>query len=492
MHPLLILATVLGYFALLYVVALRTARGAASSSGDADFFLAGRSTPWYVVAFGMIGTSLSGVTFISVPGWVGEQGFTYMQMVIGYFFGYLFTAGVLLPLYYRTGLTSIYRYLGDRFGPHAYRTGAAFFLLSRIIGSAFRLYLVVLVLENFILKPLGISEPEGSFPLAATLISTGLIALIWLYTRKGGMRTIVWTDTLQTAAMLGALVTAVYLAVDGLGWTWAEVPARLVETGRTRWWVWDDWSAPNHAVKHLVAGAFVAVAMTGLDQDMMQKNLACRNLREAQTNMLSFSTVLIGINLLFLVLGALLYAFWDTTGLPLPAADALFPTVALDGHLGPAVGLLFLIGLLAAALSSADGALTALTTSTCVDLLDTPSKPEAEALAIRKRVHLGMAGVLVAVMVAFRSVADGSVVAAIFTAANYTYGPLLGMFGYGLLFRSRPADRWIPVVAVLSPLICYLLESFLTTHYGFSFGFALLPVNGALTLIGLALLPRSR
>lgn len=492
MHPLLILGTVLGYFALLYVVASRTARSATGSPGDADFFLAGRSTPWWVVAFGMIGTSLSGVTFISVPGWVGEQGFTYMQMVIGYLFGYLFIAGVLLPLYYRTGLTSIYRYLGDRFGPRAYRTGAAFFLLSRIIGSAFRLYLVVLVLENFVLKPLGGGGPEGGFPVAATALSTGLIALIWLYTRKGGMRTIVWTDTLQTAAMLSALAAAVFLAVDALGWSWAEVPARLADTGRTHWWVWDDWGAPNHAVKHLIAGAFVAVAMTGLDQDMMQKNLACRNLREAQTNMLTFSAVLVGINLLFLVLGALLYALWDATGQPLPAADVLFPTLALGGSLGPLVGLLFLIGLLAAALSSADGALTALTTSTCVDLLDTPSLPAEDATAVRKRVHLLMAGILVAVMVAFRAVADGSVVAAIFTAANYTYGPLLGMFGYGLLFRSKPLDTWIPWVAVFSPLACYALESLCTTRFGFSFGFALLPVNGALTFIGLSLLPRAR
>ena len=492
MHPLLILATLVGYFGLLLFVAVRTARGTTAAGGDADFFLAGRAAPWYVVAFGMIGTSLSGVTFISVPGWVGEQGFTYMQMVIGYFFGYLFIAGVLLPLYYRTGLTSIYRYLGDRFGPRAYRTGASFFLLSRIIGSAFRLYLVVLVLEKFVLEPLGLSGPEAGFPVGATAISTVLIALIWLYTRKGGMRTIVWTDTLQTAAMLGALVAAVFLAVDALGWSWAELPSRLAETGRTTLWVWEDWGAPNHAVKHLLAGAFVAVAMTGLDQDMMQKNLACKSLRDAQINMLSFSSVLIGINLLFLVLGALLYAFWDTTGLPLPAADALFPTVALDGYLGPLVGLLFLVGLLAAALSSADGALTALTTSTCVDLLDTPSRPEAEAREIRKRVHIGMAGVLVLVVVAFRAVAEGSVVAAIFTAANYTYGPLLGMFGYGLLSSSRPSDRWIPVVAVLSPIACYLLESMLTSRYGFSFGFALLPVNGALTLIGLALLPRSR
>jgi Na+/proline symporter len=491
MQPLLILATLLAYFALLFVVARWTSRNETAAAGDADFFLAGRAAPWYVVAFGMIGTSLSGVTFISVPGWVGEQGFTYMQMVVGYLFGYLFIAGVLLPLYYRLGLTSIYTYLGSRLGPRAYLTGAWFFLLSRIIGSAFRLYLVVLVLETFVLEPLGFSA-TGGFPWGATAVSVAIIALIWLYTRTGGMKTIVWTDTLQTAAMLGALAFAVWATVDALGWNWSEVPARLAASGTTRWWVWDDWAAPNHALKHLVAGACVAVAMTGLDQDMMQKNLACRNLRDAQINMLSFSTVLIGINLLFLVLGALLYSFWPTTGLPLPAADALFPTLALHGHLGPAVAVLFLIGLLAAALSSADGALTALTTSFCVDVLDTPARPADEAVRIRKRVHVGMAGALVVVMVAFRAVADGSVVAAIFTAANYTYGPLLGMFGYGLISTSRPADRWIPVVAVLSPFVCFVLETVFKSTWGFSFGFALLPVNGALTFLGLALLPRAR
>ena len=471
------------YVGLLFIIAHLTGRNKKAS----DFFLAGRKAPWYVVAFGMVGASLSGVTFISVPGMVGSADFTYLQMVMGFMAGYVFIMAVLLPLYYRLGLTSIYTYLQGRFGNYSYKTGASFFMLSRIIGASFRLFLVAIVVELAILEPMfSQSVPSWAFAVIVAVV----LAVIYLYTRKGGMATVIWTDTVQTAAMLTAVILTVLAIANTQGAHWTEIPELVKSSGMTKIFVFDDWKAGNHFVKHFLAGAFVCIAMTGLDQDMMQKNLSCENLKAARWNMGSFAIVLFLANILFLSLGALLYIHANANGIAIPEqADKLFPMLALDGTLGVMMGGVFLVGLLASAFSSADSALTALTTSTCVDLLDTPNMDERRAERTRSRVHIALTGVLFISIMLFKSVNDSSVVAALFTAANYTYGPLLGLFFFGLLSKRMPTDQLIPYVAISAPILCYFIEYSLKAKYGFSFGFALLPINGAITALGLALLP---
>lgn len=491
MQPHLVIAVFLGYAALLAVIGRLTAR----STND-EFFLAGRTTPWWVVAFGMIGASLSGVTFISVPGQVAGQGFSYLQMVFGYLIGYAFIMVVLMPLYYRLQLTSIYGYLGGRFGPRAYRTGAVFFLISRVVGASFRLFLVVLVLQLFVLQPMGwdvyVAWGGVDWPAGVAATALAVLAVIYGYTRRGGLGTVVWTDTLQTAAMLVAVVLAVDAVAEALtGGDWGALWTHAQAKGYTDLWVLGDWKAPNHALKHVVAGAFVAATMTGMDQDMMQKNLACRNLREARLNMGSFAVVLVGVNVLFLFLGAVLWLQADAMGFAPERTDSLFPGVALSGELGWTVGLMFLVGLMAAAFSSADSALTALTTSVCVDLLNVDQIPKPRAESIRKQVHIGVTLLLAAVMLAFSMSTDRSVLSSIFTAANYTYGPLLGLFAFGLVSKRTVEDRYIPALAVGSPLLCYALETGLNNAFGFSFGFALLAVNGGLMFAGLAALSKN-
>lgn len=481
--PLLALVAVIGYFCLLLFLGHQTGKGGSMS----DFSLGGRRSPWWAVAFGMVGTSLSGVTFLSVPGWVGDQQFGYMPMVLGYVLGYAVIMFVLLPLYYRLQLTSIYRFLGDRIGAVSYKTGAGFFLVSRSIGASFRLYLVVLVLNETVLP-----EATGAASwLRLALLVAALLAVIWAYTRRGGIATVVWTDTLQTAFMLLAAGTAFVLIAQQLGLSILEIPSAIAESGHARWWFFEDFGAPNHSVKQLVSGAFIALCMTGLDQDMMQKNLSCKNLKDAQLNMGSFSVVLVFVNLLFLGLGALLLMLSESQGISVERADLLFATVALEGNMGWALPILFLLGLMAAALSSADSALTALTTSVCVDFLgmdETASKPKETRQ--RQRVHLLVSVMVGTLILLFHAVNDNSVIAALFKVASYTYGPLLGLFAFAL-FRSKPTplslDRWIPWIAVAAPVLGWLLEQW-TTSQGFSFGFALLPVNGFLTWCGASLM----
>lgn len=471
---------VVAYLALLMWMGNRSA-----IRGDmADFALGGHRSPWWAVAFGMIGTSLSGVTFLSVPGWVGDQQFGYMQMVLGYLVGYGAIIGILLPLYYRLQLTSIYRFLGDRIGPQAHTTGSVFFLLSRSIGAAFRLYLVALVVQETVLP-----AASGSWAwIRFTLLIAGILLLIWAYTRKGGIATVVWTDTLQTACMLLAAGAAVILLGRELGLSPLEIPGAVADSGHARWWFLDDWGAPNHGVKQFVAGAFIALCMTGLDQDMMQKNLSCRSLRDAQINMASFSSVLVMVNLLFLGLGALLLMHTEAAGINVERADLLFATVALDGNLGTWLPVLFLLGLVAAALSSADSALTALTTSVCVDFLGMTANGDA-GTPRRQTVHFLVSAGVGALILVFHAVNDKSVIAALFKVASYTYGPLLGLFAFALLRRKNgptDGDRFIPWVSVLAPLAGWGLEQWTSAH-GFSFGFALLPVNGLLTWTGATL-----
>ena len=490
MTPWTVLLIALGYVGILFGIAHWSNRRGKTSDSESRFFVAGHQAPWYVVAFGMIGASLSGVTFLSIPGWVRDQEWTYMQMVFGYCIGYVIVGVVLLPLYYKLKLTSIYEFLKSRFGIEAHKTGAAFFILSRVIGASFRLFLVALVIDVLVLEPLS----EGSTPWTWFGCATaGILGIIYLYTRQSGMGTVIWTDTLQTACMLLAVVLTIAGILKAGGQSWGELPEVLASTDMTNIWITEDWKLKNHWLKHILAGMFVTIAMTGLDQDMMQKNLACRNLREAQWNMGAFTIVLVGANVLFLTMGALLWMHASSTGLPLPdATDRLYPMVAMNGSLGPVLGVAFVVGLLASAFSSADSALTALTTSTCVDLLDTPSKDPKDASNIRKRVHLGMAALLWLVIMAFRAVNDTSVVAALFTVANYTYGPLLGLFGVGMFTRWQPRQNLLPMVCVVAPFLGYLVEQALMSTSGFSFGFALLPVNGLITVLGLWLISSSK
>jgi len=475
MTPLVVTIIIGGYFLILILISRLTA-----GKGDAStFFTANRQSPWYLVAFGMIGATLSGVTFISVPGWVGSTDFTYMQMVLGYILGYFVIAAVLMPLYYRLNLVSIYQYLEQRFGFWSYKTGAFFFLLSRTIGAAFRLFLVAGVLQLAIFDQYGI-------PFSVSVLIT--IVLIWVYTFRGGIKTIVWTDTLQTLFMLIAVVVSITIIGTDLNLSVSGFRHAIIDSGYGKIWDW-DWMSDRNFFKQFFSGAFIAIVMTGLDQDMMQKNLTCRSLPDAQKNMLWFTISLVLVNILFLTLGALLYIYSSTHGIVLPErSDDLFPFLAMN-HLGLIAGITFLLGITAAAYSSADSALTALTTSFCVDFLSFDTKKDQK----RKRtlVHLGFSLLLFFVIIIFRAINDESVISAVFTAAGYTYGPLLGLYAFGLFTKSQVKDKLVPYVALLAPLFSYALSTYSDILFnGYQFGFEILMVNGALTFLGLLLIIR--
>ena len=480
--PGLLLAVVLGYFAVLIGVSYLTAGRA---DGEA-FFRGGKSSPWYLVAWGMIGASLSGVTFVSIPGVVGAGGLNqqlaYMQVVLGYLLGYAAIAGVLLPLYYRLGLTSIYGYLQARFGESSYKTGAAFFQLSRVIGASFRLYLVAIVLDAWVLGPLGI-------PFWVTVAAT--LVLIYAYTVRGGIQTVVYTDTLQTLAMLTAVAVALWYISNALGEGLTDVPRLVAESGLDRTFFFGGgWGDANNFWKQFFGGALITIVMTGLDQDMMQKNLTCRSLGDARKNMGTLAVLLVPINLVFLTLGILLYAYVAEVGLDVPeGADQVFPAVALTS-LPTAAGIAFIIGLIAAAYSSADSALTSLTTSFCVDFLGFDrageTRTEEERRRVRSLVHVGFAGVLFVVILGFYLVNDDSVINSLFRVAQYTYGPLLGLFAFGLSSKRAVRDRYVPLVCLAAPALTYLIDANAATLLGgFKFGFLLLALNGALTALGL-------
>ncbi len=477
MKPILLMLIIAGYFALLLVISLITGRNA----GNRAFFLGNRRSPWYVVAFGMIGASLSGVTFISVPGWVGESQFAYMQMVLGYLLGYLFIAEVLMPLYYRLNLTSIYTYLEDRFGHASYKTGASFFLLSRIIGASFRLFLMATVLQLTIFG-------RWHVPFWVTVILT--ILLIWLYTFRGGIKTIIWTDTLQTTFMLLSVILTVIFIARQMGLDFGGMVREIRESPYSRIFFFDDWHDKRFFLKQFFSGAFITIVMTGLDQDMMQKNLSCRNIGEAKKNMYWFSLVLVPVNLLFLSLGALLYLFAAHRGIALPErADELFPLIATGGYLPAVVAVFFMLGLIAAAYSSADSALTALTTSFTVDILGIRGRSEEQVRRMRMRVHVAISAVMVLLILLFQAINNESVISALFTAAGYTYGPLLGLYAFGLFTRYRVHDRYVPVVAILSPVLCYVLNLHSAQWFnGYHFGFEMLILNGLITFAGLWLI----
>lgn len=482
MQPYHILLLIAGYFGVLMLISYLTGK----SGSNADFFKAGKQSPWYLVAFGMIGASLSGVTFISVPGWIEASSFSYFQVVLGYTVGYAVIGLVLLPLYYRLNLTSIYTYLEGRFGNASYKTGASFFLLSRIVGASFRLYLVANVLQLLVFDKMSFLGREG-VPFWVTVTIT--ILLIWLYTFKAGIKTIVWTDTLQTLFMLIAVGVAIYFVSEQMGLSGGNIMAFVADSDLSQIFFFEDWKSGDHFVKQFISGAFIAIVMTGLDQDMMQKNLTCRNLKDAQKNMFWFTVVLTIVNMVFLVLGVLLTVYAAQNGID-AHKDQLFPTIAVESGLGIGLAIVFLLGLIAAAYSSADSALTSLTTSFSIDILDIEKKYDAKKqVRIRKRIHILMSIVLVFVIIIFKYViADDSVIARLFTFAGYTYGPLLGLYAFGLFTQWKVKDAIVPFIALASPILAYLISYLCKEYAGFDFGFFILILNGALTFLGLVLI----
>src|SRR6056300_1311891 len=482
--PLFILSLIVGYFLVLVSVSYLVVK----EDSNEEFFKANRNSPWYLVAFGMVGASLSGVTFISVPGWVEASQFSYFQVVLGYLFGYFVVAYVLLPIYYKNNVTSIYEYLSSRFGKSSHYAGAFFFFISRVLGAAFRLFLVAIVLQQFIFDALGV-------PYEVTVILS--IILIWVYTQKGGIKTIVFTDTLQTTLMILAVVLSIIYINQALDWTWVEFIASAELKPFKKIFVTDSILSRNHFLKSFVGGAFVTICMTGLDQDMMQKNLSCRNLKDAQKNMVVFSIVLVVVTGLFMLLGALLYIYAGREGIAIPMMDGspktdlLFPEIALNGNLGIAVAVTFILGLIAAAYSSADSALTSLTTSFCVDFLNIEKYEQIKQKKLRKKIHVGMSLMLILVVIAFKYILDRNVIDGLLTVAGYTYGPLLGLFSFGIFTPYQIKENY--VWSVLLTVLC--LVGFIGTLDasllgGYELGYELLPLNGLLTFLGLVLIRR--
>ncbi|NDK54624.1 sodium:solute symporter [Pontibacter fetidus] len=472
MSSTLIISLIVGYFLILITISWFTSKNTDSET----FFLANRQSPWYIVAFGMIGTSLSGVTFVSIPGMVEKAQFSYLQLVLGYLLGYFVIATVLMPLYYRLNLVSIYTYLEQRFGYWSYKTGAAFFMLSRTLGASIRLFLVAGVLQLAVFDDLGV-------PFAISVIIT--ILLIWVYTFRGGMKTIIWTDTFQTTAMLIAVVTTIWLISDELNMGFQGMIDKVQASQYSQVFFWDVKDS-KYFLKQFFSGAFIAIVMTGLDQDMMQKNLSCKNIGEAQKNMFWFSIILVFVNILFLTLGALLYIYANSKGITLPAkGDDVFPFLALN-HFTPFLGIVFILGIIAITYASADSALTALTTSFCVDFLNFSERSEHERVRLRYIVHFGVSVVMVLVIIAFDVLNSESVITAVFKVAGYTYGPLLGLYTFGLYTKRAIRDKFVPAICIIAPILTYIISAnSVEWLYGYEFGFEVLILNGFLTFAGL-------
>ncbi len=447
------------------------------NSTNEGFFLANRKSPWYLIAFGMIGSSISGVTFISVPGAVKSIGFSYYEVVLGYILGYWIIAWVLMPVFYRMQLISIYTYLKERFGRYGYKTGASYFLLSRIIGASFRIYVAVDVLQGCIFN-------QWNVPFVVT--ASIIVALIWLYTRSGGMKTIIWTDALQTLFLLAALVGSIFLITQSLHLHISDLASTVAASPYSKMFYW-DYNSKLFFFKQFFAGVFIAIAMTGLDQDMMQKNLTCKTIGESQKNIFWFSIVQAVVVFMFLALGSLLYAYVEASHVTVPAkSDDLYPMLATQGYFGTIVSFLFVMGITAASFASADSALTALTTSFCVDILDIKEKEKETQERTRKNIHILMAIVLIIVIVIYRLINNQAIIQDVFKVAGYTYGPLLGLYAFGLLTKIKANDSWIPFVCLLSPVICYMLDTHSKAWFnGYQFGFELLILNALITFTGL-------
>ena len=468
-----ILLIIVVYFSLLLLISFITGRK--STDNDA-FFLANKKTPWWVVAIGMVGSSISGVSFVSVPGLVGKIDFTYMQTVLGFFVGYLIIANVLLPLYYRMNLTSIYTYLEERFGKFTYKTGASFFLLSRTIGSGIRLYLVTLILQHLIFD-------NWHIPYVVTALVA--VFLIWLYTHRSGIKTIVWTDTLQTLCLVAALVLMLVKVAGNLHFDTGNLLTNIFQFEHSRIFVFDDWQSKQNFFKQFISGIFIAIAMTGLDQDMMQKNLTCRNLRDAKKNMYWYGISFVPLNFIFLSLGAMMLMLAAQNNIVLPAnTDDILPVFATQ-YLGDTVTFLFVIGIIAATFASSDSALASLTTSFSVDILNVKKDEPKIAERKRKLTHMGMSVLFVVIMLVFKALNDKSIIDAVYTIVSYTYGPLLGMFAFGLFTKNQVRDKFIPYVAVLSPVLCFVLNVLSENIFGYKFGYELLIINGFFTFAGM-------
>lgn len=460
----------IAYTLLLFFVTWLTARKATSHS----FFMGNKRSPWPVVAYGMIGASLSGVTFMSVPGWVGDRSFSYLLMVLGYFMGYLVVAFVLLPLYYRLNLTTIYTYLHQRFGFWSYKTGSFFFLLSRTLGASLRMFLVIMVLQKFVFD-------GWNIPFEVTTVL--FLLLILVYTFKGGIKTIIWTDTLQTTFMLLSLVVSIVLIYQALDLSFGQLISKIMDSEYSQV-VFTDSKSKLCWWKQILGGMFITISMTGLDQEMMQKNLSCKNIKDAQKNMLSFSVVLIFVNMLFLILGASLYIYATQMGIA-DKGDALFPAVAIN-YLGPVAGLIFVIGLISALYPSADGALTSLTTAFSIDFLRLDKRTdlsEQRKTRMRYLVHVGFAALFVGIIIFYRYHSNEHLISTLFYIASLTYGPLLGMFAFGLITKFQIPDSAMPFIAVVAPLISYFLDVWVARVFGYKFDFELLVINGIITAL---------
>ena len=476
-----ILIVIAVYFLLLLFISYLTSRKGGTDN-DA-FFRANKSSKWYVVAFAMIGTSISGVTFVSVPGMVRNLDMTYMQMVFGFFFGYIIIAYVLLPLYYRLNLTTIYGYLGQRYGRRSYKTGAWFFLISKIVGAAARLYLVAFILQTLVFDAWGV-------PFVITVV--GIILVIWLYSHKSGVRTIIWTDWIQTLLFLSALVMITWQVMHRLDFSIVDSVKAISSSPHSRIFVFDDWTSTQNFFKQFFSGVFITIVMTGLDQDQMQKNLTIKSLKDAQKNVLSYGLAFAPINFLFLSLGVLLIFYAQQSGIMLPeVSDNILPVLASE-HLGPTVLAVFIVGIVAAAFSSADSALTALTTSYCVDILDMKKTDdpaiEKKNIITRRWVHLVISAVFVLIILLIKAIGSDSIITAIYKLASYTYGPLLGLYVAGLYTKVKPIDKYVPYVAIMAPVICFVIELSAKHFLGYQVGYELLLLNGLLTGIGLWLL----
>ncbi len=475
MNPLLVASLLSGYFVLLILVAYLTSKSATTDT----FFTANRKSPWFVVAFGMIGTTISGVTFISVPGEVGNSAFTYFQFIMGNFFGYMVIAFILLPVYYRMNLISIYTYLEERLGFYSYKSGSFFFLLSRTIGAAFRMYLVAEVLQLAFFAHFGI-------PFGVTVLIS--ILLIWIYTTKGGVKTIIWTDSLQTIFLISAVILTIYFIFNSFGWSFGQMIKEVQESPHSKVFDW-DWRSGKFFVKQFLAGIFITIVMSGLDQDMMQKNLTCKNLKEAQKNMLTFSSIFVFVVWMFLTLGALLYIYAESHQISLPQkSDDLYPLLAIN-HMNLMIGIFFLLGITAANYASADSALTSLTTAFCIDFLNFGKRGDQNKKRMLKITHIGFSLLLFLVIMIFKAVNNQSVVMAVFKVAGLTYGPLLGLFSFGMLTKFRIKDQLVPIVVVTAPTLSWLLNQFSEQLLnGYQIGFELIIINGVLTFLGLFLI----
>ncbi|MDR2691459.1 MAG: sodium:solute symporter [Dysgonamonadaceae bacterium] len=481
MNGTFIFIFILLYFGILYVISHFTGR---KHSENAAFFLGNRKSPWYIVAFGMIGSSLSGISFVSVPGMVGQFDMTYMQMVAGFLLGYAVIAFILLPVYYKLNVTSIYSYLDNRIGRKACKTGAGFFILSRTVATGARLYVAVLILQTYIFD---------AWRVPFTLTAAGFLLMIWLYTHKSGVRTIVWTDLLQTFFLIAALVIIILQVAKELNLDFTGIITTVKESPHSRIFVFDDWYSRQNFFKQFISGMFVTIAMTGVDQEMMQKNLSCKNLREAQKNVCTYSLLFIPVNLLFLCLGILALDYASVNHIALPATgDDILPALISSGRFGMAAIIFFVVGIIAVTFAGADSALTGLTTSICVDLLEIDKYDEKKARKIRLCVHPAISLAFIGIMLLFKAINNTGAIDALYRIVSYTYGPLLGLFAFGILFNTRTCDKAVPYICILSPILCFAGNLLLNATAGYRFGYELLIVNAALVIIGLAALPQKK